>query len=243
MRTHQKHFALLLAVTGILGCSSTERSYHRTVTSMVPIPQPQPQTNNFSTATIDTSLANLPADDVTDQPIIQEEKPSATATEVKPTVLTLSPDQKRERADSREKPAQSVNPLPSPQTSRDLSADNRLLELLEKDLDKAVEQPKERRRLQFSKEVVDHPKVRHFLKYYSQTGKVSFQILLTRSGKYMPMIAKVLNDEGLPEELGYLALLESQFIVNTTSRNGAVGLWQFVATTARQYGLRIDCGL
>jgi membrane-bound lytic murein transglycosylase D len=240
MRTHQKHFALLLAVTGILGCSSTERSYHRTVTSMVPIPQPQPQTNNFSTATIDTSLANLPADDVTDQPIIQEEKPSATATEVKPTVLTLSPDQKRERADSREKPAQSVNPLPSPQTSRDLSADNRLLELLEKDLDKAVEQPKERRRLQFSKEVVDHPKVRHFLKYYSQPGKVSFQILLTRSGKYMPMIAKVLNDEGLPEELGYLALLESQFIVNTTSRNGAVGLWQFVATTARQYGLRID---
>jgi membrane-bound lytic murein transglycosylase D len=115
-----------------------------------------------------------------------------------------------------------------------------LLELLEKDLDKAVEQPKERRRLQFSKEIVDHPKVRHFLKYYSQTGKASFQILLARSGKYMPMIAKVLGDEGLPEELGYLALLESQFIVNTTSRNGAVGLWQFVATTARQYGLRID---
>jgi membrane-bound lytic murein transglycosylase D len=56
----------------------------------------------------------------------------------------------------------------------------------------------------------------------------------------MPMIAKVLNQEGLPEELGYLALLESEFALNTTSPSGAAGLWQFVATTARQYGLRID---
>jgi membrane-bound lytic murein transglycosylase D len=240
MRKYEKHFALLLAVTGILGCSSAERSYQRTVTSMVSIPETKPPENNFSPATIGTSMANLPAGAVTDQLIIQEKTPLATAPEVKPTILTPSPEQKREDPDGRAKTAQSAIPSPSAQASRDLSADNRLLELLEKDLDKAVEQPKERRRLQFSKEVVDHPKVRHFLKYYSHTGKASFQILLARSGKYMPMIAKVLNDEGLPEELGYLALLESQFIVNTTSRNGAVGLWQFVATTARQYGLRID---
>jgi len=45
-----------------------------------------------------------------------------------------------------------------------LNADNQLLELLEKDLNKAVEQPKERRRLQFSKQVVDHPKVRQFIR-------------------------------------------------------------------------------
>jgi membrane-bound lytic murein transglycosylase D len=56
----------------------------------------------------------------------------------------------------------------------------------------------------------------------------------------MPMIAKVLSQEGLPEELGYLALLESEFLVNTTSRNGAAGLWQFIATTGRRYGLQID---
>jgi membrane-bound lytic murein transglycosylase D len=240
MRTYEKHFVLLLAVAGILGCSSAERPYHRTPASMFPTPQTKPPANNFSPATIDTSLANLPADEVSDQPIIQQTTPLASATEVKPKVLTAAADQKPERPDGREKTAQSVNPSPSPQTSRDLSADNRLLELLEKDLDKAIEQPKERRHLQFSKEIVDHPKVRHFLNYYSNTGKASFQILLARSGKYMPMIAKVLNDAGLPEELGYLALLESQFIVNTTSRNGAVGLWQFVATTARQYGLRID---
>ena len=240
MRTYEKHFALLLAVAGVLGCSSAERPYHRTPASMVPIPQTKPPANNFSAPIIDPSPANLSDDEVSDQPMIQEMRPLPTATETKPTVLTHAADQRPERPDSREKITQSVNPSLSPRTSRDLSADDRLLELLEKDLNKAVEQPKERRHLQFSNEVVNHPKVRHFINYYSNTGKASFQILLARSGKYMPMIAKVLNDEGLPEELGYLALLESQFIVNTTSRNGAVGLWQFVATTARQYGLRID---
>jgi membrane-bound lytic murein transglycosylase D len=240
MRTREKQFALMLAVAGIMGCSSAERLHPRTLTLTVPIPLTEPHANNFSPQIIDSSLANLPPDDVSDQPVVQEETPAATADEVKPAVSSTAPKQKRERVDSREKTAQSMNPSFASQASRDLNADDRLLELLEKDLDKAVEQPKERRHLQFSREVVNHPKVRHFLNYYSNTGKASFQILLARSGKYMPMIAKVLNDEGLPEELGYLALLESQFIVNTTSRNGAVGLWQFVATTARQYGLRID---
>ncbi|MGE5217349.1 MAG: transglycosylase SLT domain-containing protein [Chloroflexota bacterium] len=132
-------------------------------------------------------------------------------------------------------------PTPTPQTA-DSSAepDHRFLDLLEKDLDEAVEQPPERRRIQFSKEIVENPKVRHFIKYYSTSAKSHFKEVLTRSGKYMPMIAKVLNEEGLPPELGYLALIESEFVVNTTSPNGAVGLWQFIAPTAKKYGLRID---
>ncbi len=131
-------------------------------------------------------------------------------------------------------------PKSSPTAHGRVAADNRLLELLDKDLDKAVEQPRESRRLQFSQKVIDDPKVRHFVKYYSITAKNSFHELLERSGKYMPMIAKVLKQEGLPEELGYLALLESEFVVNATSRSGAVGLWQFIAPTARRYGLRVD---
>jgi membrane-bound lytic murein transglycosylase D len=146
-----------------------------------------------------------------------------------------------ERAELGTKSAPSTRPpTAEPQLPREFRADKRLLDLLEKDLDKAVEQSKERRRLQFSKEVIDNPKVRHFVNYYSSTGKNRFQELLGRSGRYMPMIAKVLNQEGLPEELGYLALLESEFVVDITSRNGAVGLWQFIASTARRYGLRID---
>jgi membrane-bound lytic murein transglycosylase D len=88
--------------------------------------------------------------------------------------------------------------------------------------------------------VIDNPAVRHYIKHYSTTAKNEFQALLARSGKFMPMISKVLNDEGLPEDLAYLAIVESELIVNATSRVGAVGLWQFVPSTARQYGLRID---
>jgi membrane-bound lytic murein transglycosylase D len=119
-------------------------------------------------------------------------------------------------------------------------ADNRLLDLLERDLDKAVEKPTERRRLELSKEVSNHPKVRYFIDYFSRRGKPYFEKILARSGKYMPMIAKVLSEEGLPEELAYLALIESAFLPHSTSTQGAAGLWQFVPSTARLYGLRID---
>jgi membrane-bound lytic murein transglycosylase D len=119
-------------------------------------------------------------------------------------------------------------------------ADNRLLDLLGKDIDKAVEKPNVRRRLEFSKEVSNHPKVRYFINYFSKRGKPYFEKILARSGKYMPMIARVLYDEGLPEELAYLALIESAFLPHSTSAQGAAGLWQFIPGTARLYGLRID---
>jgi membrane-bound lytic murein transglycosylase D len=88
--------------------------------------------------------------------------------------------------------------------------------------------------------VVEHPKVRHYIQHYTTTAKSQMQTLLGRSGKFMPMISKALSEEGLPEELGYLALVESELMVSATSPVGAVGLWQFVPATARQYGLRID---
>ena len=184
---------------------------------------------------------------IVDTPIPVEIAPAPAAKEgapalpVAPAASLATPEPKSERTEIREKTATTTNKssptagaTPAPSTLR---ADNRLLELLERDFDKAVEQPKERRRLQFSKEVVTNPKVRHFVRYYSTTAKVHFQQMLERSGKYMPMIAKVLKQEGLPEDLGYLALIESEFIVNTTSPSGAVGLWQFVA--ARRGGT--DC--
>ncbi|HVO95058.1 MAG TPA: transglycosylase SLT domain-containing protein [Terriglobales bacterium] len=163
-------------------------------------------------------------------PIVEEE--------TLPPALPAPATRKPERAEIKERTVP-AKPAPAPPAQQAFGADNRLLDLLERDLDKAVES-KERRRLQFSKEVVNNPKVRHFIKYYSTTARRSFQELLARSGKYLPMISKVLSQEGLPEEFAYLALLESNFIVTTISPSGAVGLWQFVPTTARQYGLRID---
>lgn len=143
-----------------------------------------------------------------------------------------------------EKPVQVARPIDdSPTALQRVSgplADDRLLDLLEKDLDKAVGQAPERRRLQLSKAVTDDPKVRHYITLFSKTTRAYFAQLLTRSGKYMPMIVKILREAGLPDELGYLALVESGFIPQAKSPAGAAGLWQFVPDTARLYGLRID---
>ena len=239
MRAVKVIFALFLGVTGIFGCSSTERLYPRTTTT-VPFPQAKTDVSDLSDSATVPFSSNSSAS-VIEPSVTDEQNPLTRAREIKPSPLLEPVVPQSERVESAEKPAQTAkSSAPAAQSSPSLRTDNRLLELLERDLEKAVDQPKERRRLQFSKEVVENPKVRHFVRYYSTTGKIRFQQLLGRSGKYLPMIAKVLSQEGLPEELGYLALLESEFVVNTTSRNGAVGLWQFIATTARRYGLRID---
>jgi len=233
MRAVKVTFALFLGVTGIFGCSTTERLYHRTITPVpdAPILSSVPDVSESpSSVPVSNSAANAIEPPIAPEPTVRVPRDFKPAPPIKPA------ESKPERAENGEKPA----PKSATNSTPAVRADNRLLELLEKDLEKAVEQPTEKRRLQFSKEVIDNPKVRYFVRYYSTTGKIRFQEILGRSGKYMPMIAKVFNQEGLPEELGYLALLESEFVVNTTSRNGAVGLWQFIATTARRYGLRID---
>ena len=119
-------------------------------------------------------------------------------------------------------------------------AEDRLFDLFHQDLEKAFELPGARRGLEFSKAVIQHSRVRHFIGYFSKSQKEYFTKALARSGRYFPMIAKVLQEAGLPEELGYLALIESSFLPQAVSPSGAAGLWQFVPETARKYGLRIN---
>jgi hypothetical protein len=121
-----------------------------------------------------------------------------------------------------------------------MRAEDRFLRSLERDLNKAADQPVERRRLEFSREVIENPRVRFFINQFSKSGRNDLEKTLARSGKYMPMIMQVLHEEGVPEELAHLALIESGFLTHSVSPSGAVGLWQFVPSTARQYGLRID---
>jgi len=162
----------------------------------------------------------------------------------------LSPGESTPPGEAEKKPDKQVAPVkpakipePAPATLQKVRgprADDRLLALVEKDLDRAIEKPAESRRLEFSKAVIENPRVRYFVNYFSGNGKSHFEKILARSGKYLPMISRVLREEGLPNELAYLALVESGFVTNATSIHGAAGLWQFVPATARKYGLRID---
>jgi membrane-bound lytic murein transglycosylase D len=165
--------------------------------------------------------------------------PSSPAAPEPTSTIEHSPVPKPDKQEAQAVPAtaqrkSSVRNVPA------LSAHDRLFDLLQKDIDKAVGQTSERRRLQFSRAVIENSRVRNFINQFSKINKESFSTLLARSGRYMPMIAKVLREEGLPEEFAYLALIESGFSPDASSPNGAVGLWQFVAGTARTYGLRID---
>ena len=233
MLANREHLLLLLAFLGVVGCASTERLYYRPTSSAPAAPPVRSAANEYF-----NSIA----------PLESINPPAVSGAEVPATVRDEIPDHVRKyferKSDIDESQgnssASSSSTLAKRPAANTLNGDNQLLELLEKDLNKAVEQPMERRRLQFSKQVVDHPKVRHFIRQYTTTAKGQIQTLLSRSGKFMPMISKVLSEEGLPEELGYLALVESELLVHATSQFGAVGLWQFVPATARQYGLRID---
>jgi len=67
-----------------------------------------------------------------------------------------------------------------------------------------------------------------------------FELWLSRAGRYINTMKEILVQNGLPKELVFLPLIESGFNTNAYSRSRAVGPWQFVASTAKKYGLTIN---
>jgi membrane-bound lytic murein transglycosylase D len=88
--------------------------------------------------------------------------------------------------------------------------------------------------------VVRNDAVEHFVGLFSGRHSDAMADYLKRSGRYEGMIRQKLHKAGMPEDLVYLSMIESGFNPNARSRVNAVGLWQFMAPTARGYGLRVD---
>ena len=88
--------------------------------------------------------------------------------------------------------------------------------------------------------IVVNSRVKAYIKYYQGKGRKYFVQWLERMGKYKPLLEDILRKEGLPEDLVYLAMVESGFNPKAHSRARAVGIWQFISSTGRVYGLRID---
>src|SRR5258708_5249668 len=74
--------------------------------------------------------------------------------------------------------------------------------------------------------------------FQTPRGRAIVETGLRRAGRYREMISRVLREEGLPQDLIYLAQAESAFQPLALSRAGARGIWQFVAYRGQQYGLR-----
>src|SRR3954471_23400366 len=86
----------------------------------------------------------------------------------------------------------------------------------------------------------DHPRVQYYLNYFQGVSRPGMAVFLARGARYEPMIRRRFEAEGLPGDLGYLALIESGYSNDAVSRSQAVGMWQFMKATARGYGMRID---
>jgi membrane-bound lytic murein transglycosylase D len=89
-------------------------------------------------------------------------------------------------------------------------------------------------------EVVVNERVRYFLDRYTGDRREVVSLWLERAARYLDMIREVFRGRGLPEELAFVAMIESGYNPKAVSRAGAKGMWQFMAPTARRYGLRVD---
>src|SRR5277367_3281831 len=76
-----------------------------------------------------------------------------------------------------------------------------------------------------------------YISYFSNRGRGTFERAFARSGRYHNMMVTILKQEGVPQDLIYLAQAESGFHPLAVSRVGARGIWQFMASRARGYGL------
>jgi len=88
--------------------------------------------------------------------------------------------------------------------------------------------------------IVVNKSVKSFIKYFQTSGRPYFEKWLARIGGYSALIKEILRKEGLPEDLFYVALIESGLNPRARSGRSAVGMWQFIRATGRRYGLRVD---
>ena len=83
-------------------------------------------------------------------------------------------------------------------------------------------------------------RVTHYVDIFTGRARERMTQWLERGSRYEPLIRARLKAGGLPEDMYYLALVESGFDPHAYSKAAAVGMWQFMAGTGRGMGLRID---
>lgn len=82
--------------------------------------------------------------------------------------------------------------------------------------------------------------VKKHVTLFSDKIKERFSLWLARSGKYLELMKGILKEQNVPEDMVFLPLIESGFNANAYSTARAVGCWQFIASTAKNYGLEIN---
>jgi membrane-bound lytic murein transglycosylase D len=105
-------------------------------------------------------------------------------------------------------------------------------------LEEAIEDPADEKTYDIP--MILNDSVENHLEYFKTRGRNVFQIWLERSERYIPMMKKIFREKNLPEDLVYVAMIESGFNPYAVSWAKAVGPWQFMPHTGKLYGLKID---
>ena len=85
-----------------------------------------------------------------------------------------------------------------------------------------------------------NPEVRSYIRMYLNRMRGRLDVMLTLSEFYYPIFEEALARYDVPEELKHLTIVESAMNPQATSRVGAAGLWQFMYTTGKNYGLEVN---
>jgi len=93
---------------------------------------------------------------------------------------------------------------------------------------------------QYEFPIVFNDQVKAFLQYFQTKKWGAINLAFERASRYLPMMRRVFREKGLPEELLNLAFIESAVNPWATSRAKAAGIWQFMAPTARIYGMQVS---
>lgn len=93
---------------------------------------------------------------------------------------------------------------------------------------------------EFDIPIVVNDAVKQWMGYFLGRGRKYYGRYLERSTHWLPMMYAQIDERGLPRDLVYLSMIESGFSPGASSYASAVGLWQFMSATGRQYGLRVD---
>jgi membrane-bound lytic murein transglycosylase D len=105
----------------------------------------------------------------------------------------------------------------------------------------AVNSPSENTNKNFLQNIeFDSSLVTKWFNYYTRSGRARFQRHLHRGEKYRTLIESILISYGLPIELYYVGLIESGYVLKAKSHQSAEGPWQFIKSTGKSYGLRVD---
>lgn len=95
-------------------------------------------------------------------------------------------------------------------------------------------------KLKYDLPVVMNDEVARWVDYFTTTNRDRFGLYLSRSGRYEKMMRQILAEEDVPQDLIYLAMIESGFSDRAYSRARASGPWQFMRPTGRLYGLNVN---